>query len=135
LKFLIDNNLPPSLARALNELSKPEGHSVLALKDRFPPDTKDVDWILELKAEGGWAVISQDRFSKGDAERRVFRECGLPIFCLTKQWSTDPYWSKAQNLVRWWPAIMSQAELIKGGAAFKVNWKFLHPGRFEQVKI
>jgi hypothetical protein len=41
---------------------------VLALKDRFPPDTKDVDWILELKAEGGWAVISQDRFSKGDAE-------------------------------------------------------------------
>lgn len=135
MKFLIDNNLPPALARALNELSKAEGHLVIPLKDRFPPETKDIDWIMELKAEGGWTVISQDKFAKGDAERRAFRECGLPIFCLAKQWSTDTYWNKAQNLVRWWPAIISQSELIKGGAAFKVVWKFSPPGKFEQMKI
>jgi hypothetical protein len=135
LKFLIDNNLPPALARALNELSKVDGHEVVALKDRFAPNTRDIDWIMQLKSEGGWVVISQDKFAKGDAERRAFRECGLPIFCLAKQWSTDTYWNKAHNLVRWWPSIVKHSALINGGAAFKVAWRYMPPGRFEQMKM
>jgi hypothetical protein len=135
LNFLIDNNLPPSLARALNELCKADGHLVIPLKDRFSSNTKDADWITELKTEGGWTVISQDRFLKGNAERQAFRESGLPIFCLARQWATDTYWNKAQNLVKWWPAIISQSELIKGGAAFKVAWRFSPPGKFEQIKM
>ncbi|MGI0901036.1 hypothetical protein ACRCQI_22890, partial [Pseudomonas aeruginosa] len=29
MNFLIDNNLPPSLARALNELCRADGHAVV----------------------------------------------------------------------------------------------------------
>ncbi|MBF8780978.1 hypothetical protein IV505_14775 [Pseudomonas fulva] len=135
MNFLIDNNLPPAIARALHELSKNEGHLVIPLKDRFPSNATDIHWISELKTEGGWAVVSQDKFSKGDAERLAFRECGLPIFCLAKQWAQMTYWSKAENLVRWWPAITQQAGLISGGAAFRVPWRFTVPGKFEQIKI
>lgn len=135
MNFLIDNNLPPAIARALHELCKAEGHSVIPLRDKFASDAPDIHWITQLQAEGGWAVISQDKFSKGDVERQAFRACGLPVFCLTRQWGQTPYWSKADNLVRWWPAIMKQAELISGGAAFRVAWKFSAPGRFEQLKI
>jgi len=82
LKFLLDNNLPPALARALNQLTKAqaEGYSVQPLKEKFPHDTADVEWISVLSDEGGWAIISQDRFTKGDIEKRAFRECGLPHF-------------------------------------------------------
>jgi hypothetical protein len=135
LNFLLDNNLPPALARALNELSKNEGHAVMPLKDKFPQSTTDVSWISVLSEEGGWVVISQDKFTKGDLERRAFRECGLPIFCLAKHWGNEPYWNKAHNLVRWWPAIMIQAGLIRGGAAFRVPWKFPAHGKFDQMKI
>ncbi|MDC6379044.1 hypothetical protein BW687_002495 [Pseudomonas graminis] len=135
MNFLIDNNLPPSIARALHELCRGEGHLVIPLRDRFPADTSDIHWITELTAEGGWAVVSQDKFSKGNAERQAFRECGLPVFCLAKQWGQTTYWSKAENLVRWWPAIIRQAELISGGAAFKVVWRFSAPGKFEQLKM
>jgi hypothetical protein len=135
LNFLLDNNLPPALARALNELTKIEGHSVLPLRDKFPQDTCDAHWISVLSNEGGWAVISQDKFTKGDIEKRAFRECGLPVFCLAKHWGNESYWNKAHNLVRWWPAITIQANLIRGGAAFRVPWKLPAHGKFDQIKI
>ncbi|AGI26492.1 hypothetical protein H681_23125 [Pseudomonas sp. ATCC 13867] len=135
MNFLIDNNLPPALARALNELCKADGHAVVPLRDKFPMSTPDVHWIAALAAEGGWAVISQDKFTKGDVERRAFRESGIPIFCLAKQWGQEDYWKKAHNLVRWWPAILKQSSLISGGAAFKVSWRFTEPGKFEQIRI
>ena len=69
MKFLLDNNLPPLLARALHELSAPEGHTVIHLIEKFPRDTADIEWISVLKEEGGWAVVSQDQFSKSDLEK------------------------------------------------------------------
>ncbi|MGE8099129.1 hypothetical protein [Pseudomonas fluorescens] len=135
MNFLLDNNLPPALARALNELSKSEGHTVTPLRDKFPQSATDIAWISALSEEGGWAVISQDKFTKGDIEKRAFRECGLPIFCLTRHWGNEPYWSKAHNLVRWWPAILIQADLISRGAAFRVPWKFATHGKLDQIKI
>lgn len=135
MNFLLDNNLPPALARALNELCKQDGHTVVPLRDKFPPNSSDSFWITELSREGSWAVVSQDKFSKGEVERKAFRECGLPIFCLAKQWGGEDYWSKSHNLVRWWPAIIRQAEMLTGGAAMKVSWKYIPPGKFEQIKI
>lgn len=135
MNFLIDNNLPPAIARALHQLCSAEGHTVVALRDKFHQSATDIHWISSLKGEGEWSVVSQDKFTKGDMERRAFRECGLPVFCLARQWGQEPYWSKAHNLVRWWPAIIQQAELISGGAAFRVSWKFATPGKFEQIKI
>jgi len=133
LKFLIDNNLPPAIARALHELCKADGHSVVALKDKFTANMPDVDWIMDLSQESGWTVVSQDRFTKGDAEKLAFRESGLPIFCLAKQWGQMTYWQKAENLVRWWPAIIQQSELIRGGAAFRVSWRFSALGFVRKV--
>lgn len=135
MKFLIDNNLPPQLARALHELSKNESHNVFPLKAKFPANTADTEWILALKEEGEWAIISQDGFRKNDLEKAAIRSCGLPVFCLSKQWGSQSYWEKAHNLVRWWPAIMEQANMISGGAAFRVPWRYGAKPKFEQIKI
>lgn len=135
MNFLIDTNLPPALARALNALTEKEGHSVAHLTEKFSRDTPDIDWINALKSEGNWVILSQDNFRKGDLEKKAIRECGLVVFCLAKQWSKAKYWDKAHNLVRWWPAIMDQADMVSGGAAFKVPWRLAGKGRFEQVKI
>ena len=135
MKFLIDNNLPPAIARALHVLSQAENCSVVHLKDKFPQDTDDITWIGKLKEEGGWTILSQDRFRKGDLEKKAIRECGLVVFCLAKHWSKSKYWDKAHNLVRWWPAIIEQAERMSGGAAFRVPWRYVAKGKFEQIKI
>ena len=134
MKFFIDNNLPPPLAHALRELSKPYDHAVIHLKDRFTADTPDVDWINDLSKEGGWAVITHDKLNKG-LEREALRQAGLLVFFLDKSWSDHKFWEKAYQLVRWWPRIVEQASGIQGGAAFKVKWHFSGKGKFEQVKL
>lgn len=136
MNFLLDNNLSPSLAAGLDSLCQGSGSSsrVLHLKAKFPQNTPDHIWISSLAAEGGWAIISQDAFRKNDLEREALRQCGLPVFALAKQWSSQQYWEKAQNLIKWWPAIEDYTKRIKGGAAVRVPWRYAH-GRFEQIRL
>ncbi len=108
---------------------------IIHLKDRFPPNAKDAEWISTLAAEGAWSVISQDRFRKNDLEREALRASGLIVFSLERGWAHHAYWDKAQNLVRWWPAILSQAERFRGGAALRVPWRFSGKGQFEQIRM
>lgn len=58
--MLVDENLPPALARALDALFSGK-HEVIHIRARFGPGVKDVDWIETLSAEGQWTVISGDR--------------------------------------------------------------------------
>jgi hypothetical protein len=137
LKFFFDNNLSPHLAHAIGELCKgdEECAEVVHLVDRFDRNAKDTLWIPKLASEGGWVVISGDRFAKSDEEREAVRRSGLIIFTLAKTWSSQRHWPKAQNLVKWWPAIADQAGRITGGAAFRVNWRFSGKGRFEVIRF
>lgn len=134
MRVLIDNNLPLALARALHELSdNREGVPVTHLRDKFAPTTADIDWINALAAEGGWIVISQDRFRKSRLEREALRRSGLVFFLLEKGWINHDFWEKSHNLVRWWPAILGQADRVVDGAAFLVPWQFSGKGKFKQA--
>lgn len=67
MKCLLDNNLPPSLAKALDALSIHQFsdlEQVIALREKFPPDTADIAWIQALGQEGDWFVLSADQFRK-----------------------------------------------------------------------
>ena len=132
MKFLVDNNLPPALAKALDALSEPSGHFAVHLKEKFAADTADSDWIDALAQDGGGSVITQDKLNKG-LEREALRRAGLIVFFLDKGWSHHAFWDKAHNLVRWWPRIIEQSGGIRGGAAFKVPYNFSGKGQFEQV--
>lgn len=137
VKFLIDNNLPQTLASGLNELSFHERYrveQVVHIKDKFAENTPDIDWITALQKEGSWVVLSQDRLNKGP-EREVLRRSGLTVFFLDRQWSRHKYWDKAHNLVKWWPHIIEHSDRMTGGAAFRVRWRMGAKARFEQVKL
>lgn len=136
MRFFFDNNMSPLLAHAVRELCRAESgvEEVIHLRDRFPANAKDHDWITDLTLSGAWAVISQDVFKKNDLEREALRRSGLIVFALDPQWSQRNHWDKAQNLVKWWPAIMEQCARIKGGASYRVSWRY-SAGRVEQIRI
>ena len=135
MKFLFDNNLPPSLARGIGELSKfdPVVEQVIPLRDKFPPSTPDVEWLGSLVEEGGWIVVSIDRFKKSTAEREMLRRQGLTVFVLDRQWS-KPYWSQAAQLVLWWPKIIDVAKLTSK-TALRVPWRYGGKSTFEQIRV
>ncbi len=56
IRFFIDENFGPNLAKALGLL----GYNVEHLLDTFQPGTKDVDW-LEYVGKNNLALITQDK--------------------------------------------------------------------------
>src|SRR4030095_2917360 len=107
VRFLLDNNLSPYLANALGALCQPEGIAVQHLRQKFKPDTSDVDWIAALSTEGDWSIVSQDRLTRKSPEREALRRSGLTAFILASGWSDLQEWDKAWHLIRWWPRIMA----------------------------
>lgn len=133
MRALLDNNLPPALAHALHELSNAsEAVPVFHLTDRFEKTAADADWLNTLGAEGNWIVVSHDKFRKGKLEMRALQRSGVKAFILEKAWSNHRFWEKSYNLVRWWPAILEQAQRAHGSLVLLVPWQFSGKGKFKQ---
>ena len=133
MKFFLDNCLPPRWARALSALSDSD-IDVKHLREKFKQDISDIDWIQKLSAEGGWTIISGDvRITKSLHERQAWLSSGLTAFFLVKGWDFE-FWDKTSRIVRWWPRIMEQTQMVQPGAGFYVPVNFKN-GKFEQVPL
>lgn len=128
--------MPPSWAACLSACSRSQFvggavEEVVHLKGRFPENTPDVNWIQALANEKDWTILSGDAFRKGNGvERKILQKSGLSVFVLQSAWSSYPYWEKTAQLLRWWPRIVEQANVVDG-LAMEVPWRL--SGRFKQL--
>ena len=112
--------MSPAIAGAINQLCSPKGIEAVHLREKFPENTPDLEWITKLKKEKDWIIVSQDRFAKNKLEKEAFYKSDLLAFVLIKGWSHQSYWDKAHKIVRIWPNIIDQANLIKSGGVIEV---------------
>jgi hypothetical protein len=120
MRFFLDNCLAVRHARALNEMVKPE-HSFAHLQDKFPPGTKDEEWIRSLGREGGWVVISGDyRIGKNAHERQAWHESRLTVFFLKKGWTNIPPLQQHAKLALILDDIVDHARSAPAGSGFSV---------------
>ena len=136
MNFLFDNNLPPALASAIAALSEGEQgvQSVVHLIDLFEPGADDLVWIPGLQKLGGDCyVVSQDKFKKSrGAEREALRRAGHTAYVLDQSWTSQPFYSKASQLIRWWPQVLQHARLTSGGV-HRIPWRHSSAGRFQSL--
>jgi len=110
MKFLLDNWLSARQARALNELLRPN-HTVEHLRDKFPADCKMEDWVRALADEGSMVVISGDHHAARSVhECRAWRESGLMIFFLTRDWQNSSPSQQHSRLLAVLNKIVAHAE-------------------------
>lgn len=123
MKVLIDENLPPALARALNALFA-DDHEVKHLREFFGPGVKDSEWIPTLSREGRWVVISGDRrITRNKAEYHAFRNSRLIGFFLSAGLYKAPLVKQAERILALWPGIEKLAATVQGGAMFELPMK------------
>jgi len=107
VKLPLDENLPPSLARAAHALLQPEGGEAISIPERFGRGFVDIDWIAALHEEGGWAVLTTDRkLRTRPHERLALERSGLVVFILASGWNQEGYWRKAAGVIRWLPSMI-----------------------------
>ncbi|MGO6814936.1 DUF5615 family PIN-like protein [Rhizobium brockwellii] len=120
MKVLVDENLPPALARSLNALFAGK-HEVIHIRDRFGPGVKDVEWISQLSSEGRWIVISGDRrITRNKAEYNAFRNSHLVGFFLSKGLYKSPIVKQMERVLALWQTMETQAAIVQGGAMFEL---------------
>lgn len=114
---MVDNDLPPRLARALDAIFEADGDSVVALREKFGRgNLKDHEWITELGQEGGWAVLSADmRIAKQRPSRELFIGAGLVGFFFPPSLQKAELYKQAARVIALWPAIRDQVRLNANG--------------------
>lgn len=123
MKVLVDENLPPALARALAALFV-GSHEVIHLRDKFGPAVTDIEWIQELNREGRWIILSADRrISRNKAEQRVFRSSKLVAFILSPGLQKAQTTKKMERILAQWSVIETQAGIVSGGSIFEIQMK------------
>lgn len=120
MKVIVDENLPPALARGLSALFSGE-HEIIHLRDRFGPSVRDLEWIPELSREGGWAVISGDRgIRRKKAERDAFRASRLIGFFLSAGLNKAPLLKQAERILALWTSIETFAARSRPGSMYEL---------------
>ncbi len=110
MNFLLDNNLPPSAAEALDAIYRPEGHRIYHLRKLFPPDIEDVDWIRQAPEHDIEAVVTSDRaIRRVRQEREAWLKSGLTVFFLKKGWQNLSGLQINLKLVFQWSEIIRLA--------------------------
>lgn len=135
MKVQLDENLSPALAKALACLAAADDHEVLHVNDLVPRGASDVDVFAAAAAAKVEVHITQDHHQRRQIERDAIAASGLIVFVLDKGWATQPVFEKAARLIQWWPQIVEHAEAMKPPAVFRVPWRKVGRGKFEQIRI
>jgi hypothetical protein len=120
VKVLVDENLPPALARALDALFRGE-HQVVHLRDKFGPGVTDQQWIDTLNREGRWVLISGDRrITRNHAEYSAFRNSRLIGFFLSRGLYKAKVVKQMERILAMWENINTLSDTVEGGAMFEL---------------
>lgn len=123
MKVLVDENLPPALARALAALFVGT-HEVVHLREKFGASVKDLEWISTLNSEGHWIIISADRrIARNRAEQQAFKASKLVGFFLAPGLQKARLTKQMERLMALWEVVEKQVELVGGGAMFEIPTK------------
>jgi hypothetical protein len=121
VRFFFDNNIALRLARGFNEFVKGK-HEVVHLRQRFQPDTPDVDWMRALSRESNWVILSGDvAIGRKSHEVEAWKSAGHTIFFLKAGWTNIEFWQQVQKLAKCFPDIMERAQRAKPGDSFLVT--------------
>ena len=115
MRFFVDNNLSPQLAKGL----KAFGEDVVHLQEIFPENAEDPEWLARIGSEG-WLLVTRDnRIRFRPAEWTALKEHGVGAFFMGGKKRNRC--QLIQQLVRNWPQIKECARNTKRPFAFRVR--------------
>ena len=132
MKVLLDENLAPALARALDTLFNGE-HTVVHLRGKFGSGVTDEKWINALNQDGRWIVISGDRrITRNHAEYQAFRNSRLIGFFLSKGLYKAKVVKQMERILAMWESMEALAHTVEGGAMFELP---INGSRARQLRL
>lgn len=127
MNILFDNCTSPVLASTLDGFVKHLGHRAFHLRDDHDlgvdRHAKDEDWVHAIKRDNRrWIIVTgDDRIRKVGILRAALRQAEIQGFVLAPAYQKTPLHVNASTLVRKWPEMEQQINLLQGPALFELS--------------
>lgn len=111
MRFFFDENMPPTLPKALHILHKtaPENAEIYFIPEFLHYGVADEEWIPAIKENGPATVITSDyQIHRRKDQRLLYQENGLGLVVLrpNSKKRSLPYWQKVQKIIKHWEEII-----------------------------
>jgi hypothetical protein len=111
MRFFFDENLPPTLPKALHILHKtsPDKAQVMFIPDLLGYGTADEAWIPAIQKDGPATVVTCDyQIHRRKDQRLLYQENGLGLIVLrpNSKKKSLRYWQKVQKIITHWENII-----------------------------
>ena len=121
LTFFFDNDISWRIVDALKQLVDPSEYELVALRDKFPANTKDTDWIPQA-GKNGWIVISRDHNQRRrDAEHAALRLHKVKALYIRQSGNPADMYGDAARIIKNWPKIAAWGEKAKPRTLVKLD--------------
>lgn len=120
MNYLLDENIPPQLIRAVAALHMRDhpADDVVSIREIRAQGTADEVWIHSLtQTANAWTIVGRDLMRQ---ERALIRTTNLTWFILNRGWGGLTFWDLSWKLVKAWPDIVSSG-LRSPGHIFRVS--------------
>lgn len=118
MKYFFDNCLSHKFVTALTAL---DYTNLVHLKDEFPVDAIDVDW-MPIVAQRGWIVVTADLRIRSRPEERAVRErLKLTTIFFAGAFQNLSFAEQSWRIIRWWPDIVRVSSKQKAGNCLMVT--------------
>lgn len=120
--FFFDNDISFRIVEALKILSRPNsGIELIALRDRFAQDTRDVDWIPTV-ADAGWIIISRDNNQRRrEAELKALKQHHATALYLRQSSKSLELYRDAARMIGNWPKITEWGARVTPGTLVRLD--------------
>ncbi|HVT10941.1 MAG TPA: hypothetical protein VHE55_01635 [Fimbriimonadaceae bacterium] len=119
--FFFDNDISPRIVEALKKLVNPNDADLIALRERFPQNTKDVDWIPDA-GKNDWVVISRDfNQRRRDSEHAALRLHKVRALYIRQSGNPAELYADAARIIKNWPKIYEWGRTAKPHALAKLD--------------
>lgn len=119
MRFFFDNCMSPRIVDMLCALEEDREHGLTHLRELYPQETPDPEWISDLGRSGEWIILSGDeRISTSAAGRAAWHESGLTAFFFRPPFQTSHRIKQAEEVARWWRVIVLHARKHPRGYGF-----------------
>lgn len=131
MKYLIDENWSPSIAKALRVIFKQDHADIVCSRDNGWLGLDDVSWLSKLAGPEQWVVVSRDiKLNKRPAERIARTSSGAILLVCEPAWGNAKLHICASALIRWWPDLKDSVARHHPGAALRLPLDYEAGGLF-----
>ena len=129
MTYFFDNTHPPKFAEIIRMLPPPSCvettsrhlYAVNCLREHFPQNTLDKDWMPKVAADR-WIVISgDDAILKNPDERAIRHAVKLTMVMMPKRYMNMQIYPALELMIKAWPALVYAGERSKPGDCYRVQ--------------